>query len=112
MITTSSAFKEIPWEDNNTVLLSIPRNQTNPKNPDFALNWDLSEIQNIFKSLCRSLVNVHRDLCILDDLSTILELLHDSVEKMKIECYRVGAIPKGTKVKIPSSANISSKFSL
>ncbi|CAG9311927.1 unnamed protein product [Blepharisma stoltei] len=110
-LSTYQAFSDPDIQDNSKVYsVSGTSNQLKSTNED--LNWDIKEVQNSFKKLCKSLVNVQRDLCVIDELSHILELLHDSIEKLKIECYRVGAISKSTKIQIPSSANLSAKFSL
>ena len=113
MITTNDAFDTIPWKDSTQVYVKFTREKSPTRVArNYDLTWDLTTVQKTFKSLCRTLVTIQRDVCVIEELSHILELLHDSVEKMKIECYRVGAISKGTNVKLPSSANISAKFSL
>lgn len=113
MITTSDAFSKISWKDSTQVYVKYTREKSPTRVArSYDLAWDLTPVQKTFKSLCRILVTLHRDVCVIEELSHILELLHDCVDKMKIECYRVGAIAKGTEVKLPSSANISAKFSL
>ena len=76
------------------------------------LKWDIDSVKSSFKALCRSLINVHREVCVIEDLSIIVELLTECFEKLKTECIRIGAVPKTVSLPKISASNLSMKFSL
>lgn len=79
---------------------------------NYDLKWDIDSVKNSFKALCKSLIHVLREVCVMEDLTFILELLTESFEKLKTECIRIGAVPKATPLPKISAANISVKFAL
>ena len=79
---------------------------------DYDLQWDLETLKSSFKLLCKSLVHINRETCVIDDVSFILELLHEIFEKLKFECLRIGAISKTLPLPKISIGSISMKFSL
>lgn len=76
------------------------------------LKWDIDSLKQGFKALCKSLIYIHRETCIMDDLSYILELLTEVFEKLKTECLRTGAVSKNAPIPKIATGNISMKFSL
>lgn len=90
---------------NNKVLISKLK-------ANYDLQWDLDTLKSSFKLLCKSLVHIHRESCIIDDISFILELLHEIFEKLKFECLRIGAISKTLPLPKISVGSISMKFCL
>jgi hypothetical protein len=81
-------------------------------NENYDLKWDLESLKSSFKSLCKSLVHIHREVCVMDDVSFILELINEVFEKLKFECLRIGAISKTLPLPKISASSISMKFSL
>ena len=76
------------------------------------MDWDFEEVSQTFKDVAKQVVNIGRESAIMPDITRILELLTESLEKLFLECHRVGAIPKKIKPQFPSTNALGIKFSL
>ena len=112
MINSFDAFNEESIDTSQVYLGNNNRGLANKASTSYDLKWDFESIKDTFKSLCRSLINVHREVCVMEDLSFIVELLTESYEKLKTECLRIGALPKSARIPKVSQTNLSMKFSL
>ena len=74
------------------------------------MRWDFTEQKNVLRRLCRSIVAVHREGCILPDLNVVLEKIADAIDKIYTECRRVGAVSSKAKFDPPASNAISIRY--
>ena len=76
------------------------------------MDWDFEDVSATFKKVSKQVITIGREGALMPDITRILELLTESLEKLFLECHRVGAIPKKIKPQFPSSNNLNIKFSL
>lgn len=112
MIGSYQAFNQDSIDSSQVYLGYNNKSLLKRINENYDLKWDLDSLKSSFKALCKSLVHIHREVCVIDDVSFILELINEIFEKLKFECQRVGAISKSLRLPKISAGSISMKFSL
>ena len=76
------------------------------------MDWDFEDVTSTFKEVCKQVINIQRESAVMPDVTRILECLTESVEKLFLECHRVGAIPKKVKPQFPNPNTLNIKFAL
>lgn len=111
-VTTAGIFAHMKTDEESQVLMGPPRIQQLPNATSNPFAWDFAPVAFLFKQLRLALQGVSREACVIDNLASASDLLSSAAEKLRIECYRVGAISRSVEVKMPSSANLSVKFAI
>jgi hypothetical protein len=111
-VTTAGVFANLKADEESQILMGPPRIQSLPEAAANPFAWDFIPVATLFKRLRQSLGNFSREACIIDELSSASDLLTAAVEKLRTECYRVGAIDRSVEVKMPGSSNVSVKFAV
>jgi hypothetical protein len=112
MIRSYNAFNSDSIDSSQVYLGSANKGLISKLSLNYDLKWDTESLKLSFKSLCKSLINIHREVCVMDDIGHILELITETLEKLKIECLRIGAVSKTAELPKISPSNLSMKFSL
>mmetsp|Transcript_7686 Transcript_7686/g.14546 ORF Transcript_7686/g.14546 Transcript_7686/m.14546 type:complete len:267 (-) Transcript_7686:759-1559(-) len=111
-LSTVGVFTNMKADEESQVLMGPPRIQALPNATANPLAWDFAPAADLFKRLRLAMNNVVRETCFIDSLSSASELLAAAAEKLRIECYRVGAIDRAVEIKMPAPASVSVNYTI